>query len=93
MFSPHLPPPCAIGALPAREILSMSSQLLEEASKIIPNTALLVNLVSKRVRQLTMGHRPLVEVGPRMSNADVALKEIIDGKLTFEFQPEPVAKV
>ncbi|MBV9105193.1 MAG: DNA-directed RNA polymerase subunit omega [Verrucomicrobia bacterium] len=71
----------------------MSSQLLEEASKIVPNTALLVNLVSKRVRQLTMGHRPLVEVGPRMSNADVALKEIIDGKLTFEFQPEPVAKV
>ena len=33
----------------------MSSQLLEEASKVIPNTALLVNLVSKRVRQLTMG--------------------------------------
>jgi DNA-directed RNA polymerase subunit omega len=52
-----------------------------------------VNLVSKRVRQLTMGHRPLVEVGPRMSNADVALKEIIDGKLTFEFQPEPAAKI
>ena len=71
----------------------MSSQLLEEASKVIPNTALLVNLVSKRVRQLTMGHRPLVEVGPRMSNADIALKEIIDGKLTFEFQPEPGAKV
>jgi DNA-directed RNA polymerase subunit omega len=73
--------------------LIMSSQLLEEASKVIPNTALLVNLVSKRVRQLTMGHRPLVEVGPRMSNADIALKEIIDGKLTFEFQPEPGAKV
>ena len=66
----------------------MSSQLLEEASKLIPNTALLVNLVSKRVRQLTTGHRPLVEVGPRMSNADIALKEIIDGKLTFEFLPE-----
>ncbi len=67
------------------EIDIMSSQLLEEASKLIPNTALLVNLVSKRVRQLTTGHRPLVEVGPRMSNADIALKEIIDGKLTFEF--------
>ncbi|MBV9391552.1 MAG: DNA-directed RNA polymerase subunit omega [Verrucomicrobia bacterium] len=64
----------------------MSSQLLEEASKIIPNTALLVNLVSKRVRQLTMGHRSLVEVGPRMSNADIALQEIIEGKLTFEFE-------
>jgi DNA-directed RNA polymerase subunit omega len=66
----------------------MSSHLLEEASKIIPNTALLVNLVSKRVRQLTMGHRPLVEVGPRMSTADIALQEIIEGKLTYEFLPE-----
>ena len=92
-FSPHLPPPLALGFCRAEGSLPMSSQLLEEASKIIPNTALLVNLVSKRVRQLTMGHRPLVEVGPRMSNADVALKEIIDGKLTYEFQPEPVAKV
>jgi DNA-directed RNA polymerase subunit omega len=62
----------------------MHSQLLEEAAKTIPNTAVLVNLVSKRVRQLGTGHRPLVEVGPRMSYADIALKEIIDGKLTFE---------
>jgi len=66
----------------------MSSQLLEEASKIILNTALLVNLVSKRVRQLTMGHRPLIEVGPRMSMADISLQEIIEGKLTFELQSD-----
>ncbi len=64
--------------------LSMSTQLLEEASRTIVNTAILVNLVSKRVRQLSSGHRPLVEVGPRMSFADIALKEIIEGKLTFE---------
>ena len=62
----------------------MSSQLLEEASKVIPNTALLVNLVSKRVRQLGLGHRPMVETTPRMSLTDIALKEIIAGKLTFE---------
>lgn len=62
----------------------MSSQLLEEAAKTVPNTAILVNMVSKRVRQLGSGHRPLVEVGPRMSFADIALKEIIDGKLVFE---------
>jgi DNA-directed RNA polymerase subunit omega len=62
----------------------MQTQLLEEAAKTIPNTAVLVNLVRKRVRQLGTGHRPLVEVGPRMSYADIALKEIIDGKLTFE---------
>jgi DNA-directed RNA polymerase subunit omega len=62
----------------------MSSHLLEEASKVIPNTAILINLVSKRVRQLTNGQRPMVEVGPRMSNADIALQEIIERKLAFE---------
>jgi DNA-directed RNA polymerase subunit omega len=66
----------------------MSSYLLEEASKIIPNTAVLVNLVSKRVRQLTNGQKPMVEVGPRMSHADIALQEIIEGCLTFEYLNE-----
>jgi DNA-directed RNA polymerase subunit omega len=63
----------------------MSSQLLEEAQKVVPNQQLLVNLVSKRVRQLTTGHRPLVEYGPREGWADIALKEIIEGKLKYEF--------
>jgi DNA-directed RNA polymerase subunit omega len=62
----------------------MSSNLLEEASKVITNTAVLINLVSKRVRQLSNGQRPLVEIGPRMSNADIALQEIIDHKLVPE---------
>jgi DNA-directed RNA polymerase subunit omega len=62
----------------------MSSNLLEEASKVIPNTAVLINLVSKRVRQLSNGQRPLVEIGPRMSNADIALQEIIEHKLVPE---------
>ena len=62
----------------------MSSQLIEEAQKVIPNQQLLVNLVSKRVRQLSTGHRPMVEYGPREGWADIALKEIIDGKLKFE---------
>ena len=62
----------------------MSSNLLEEASKVIPNTAVLINLVSKRVRQLSNGQRPLVEIGPRMSNADIALQEIIEHKLMAE---------
>ena len=62
----------------------MSSQLLEEAQKVIPNQQLLVNIVSKRVRQLSTGHRPLVEYGPREGWADIALKEIIEGKLKYE---------
>jgi DNA-directed RNA polymerase subunit omega len=68
----------------------MSSQLLEEALKKIPSQQVLVNVVSKRVRQLTQGHRPMVDYTPRMGFSDIALKEIIEGKLTFEVAaPEP----
>ena len=63
----------------------MSSQLLEEASKVIPNQQVLVNVISKRVRQLSSGHRSMVQTGPRMGLADIALTEVIEGKLTFEF--------
>jgi DNA-directed RNA polymerase subunit omega len=66
----------------------MSSQLLEEALKKIPNQQVLVNVVSRRVRQLSQGHRPMVDHGPRMGFSDIALKEIIEGKLTFEAAPE-----
>ena len=61
-----------------------TTQLLHEAAKVIPNQQLLINVVSKRVRQLGLGHRPLVEVTSRASLTDIALKEIIAGKLTFE---------
>ena len=61
---------------------SMNANLLAAASKVIPSTNLLVNVVSRRVRQLTLGHRPLVVAPPGMLAADIALSEIIDGKLT-----------
>jgi DNA-directed RNA polymerase subunit omega len=67
----------------------MSSSLLEEASKVIASQQLLVNVVSRRVRQLSQGHRPMIEHGPREGLADIALKEIIEGKLTFELAPAP----
>ncbi len=62
----------------------MTAQLLQEAAKVIPNQQVLINVVSKRVRQLGIGHRPLVEAMPKSSLTDIALKEIIAGKLTFE---------
>ena len=67
----------------------MQSHLLEEASKLIPDQQKLINIVSKRVRQLSQGHRPLVQVMPRMVYSDIALKELIDGKLTFRDMPAP----
>jgi len=71
-------------ARPVRFLRHMTTQLLQEAAQVIPNQQLLINVVSKRVRQLGLGHRPLVETTPRMSLTDIALKEIIAGKLTYE---------
>ncbi len=67
-----------------RSLRHMTTQLLTEAAQVIPNQQLLINVVSKRVRQLGLGHRPLVETTPRMSLTDIALKEIIAGKLAYE---------
>jgi DNA-directed RNA polymerase subunit omega len=69
---------------PVRSSRNMTTQLLQEAALVIPNQQILINVVSKRVRQLSLGHRPMVETGPRASLSDIALKEIIAGKLTFE---------
>jgi DNA-directed RNA polymerase subunit omega len=62
----------------------MKAELVKAASEVIPNQQILVNMVSRRVRQLIIGHRPLVEFAPGMGHADVALSEIANGKLTFE---------
>jgi DNA-directed RNA polymerase subunit omega len=69
---------------PVHSLRHMTTQLLQEAAQVIPNQQLLINVVSKRVRQLGLGHRPLVETTLRMSLTDIALKEIIAGKLTYE---------
>jgi len=59
----------------------MNAQLLDEATKVIPEPQVLINMVSRRVRQLTAGSRPMVEAEFRMGFADIALLEIAKGKL------------
>ena len=62
----------------------MNPDLVKAASEVITNQQILVNMVSRRVRQLTLGHRPLVVCAPGLREADIALTEIATGKLTFE---------
>ena len=62
----------------------MKAHLLKAANEVILDQKLLVNVISRRVRQLSHGHRPLVEFAPGMGLADVALTEVISGKLTYE---------
>lgn len=51
---------------------------------IITDPPILINLVSKRVRQLAQGRPALVERRPGMREADVALTEIIQGKIKVQ---------
>jgi DNA-directed RNA polymerase subunit omega len=62
----------------------MKADLIQAASEVITNPQILVNMVSRRVRQLSLGHRPLVEYAPGLGGADIALTEIANRKLTFE---------
>jgi DNA-directed RNA polymerase subunit omega len=62
----------------------MKPNLVKAAAEVIPDPKILVNMVSRRVRQLCIGHRPMVEFVPGLGHADIALSEIAAGKLTFE---------
>ena len=68
---------------PAR-LTPMRADLVEEAAKHITEPPILINLVSKRVRQIASGRSPLVERRPGLRDADLALLEIIQGKITPE---------
>ena len=59
----------------------MNPMFLDKAREIVGNDKVLVNLVSRRVRQLNAASRPLVEVVPGMGFIDIALKEIGEGKI------------
>jgi DNA-directed RNA polymerase subunit omega len=70
----------------------LNAELAKKALEKVGNPNVLVNLVSRRVRQLNsnsgaMG-RPLVEPG-QLGAADIALLEIIEEKIGFEM-PEMV---
>ncbi len=62
----------------------MKTDLIEKAAKIIPHPPVLINLVSRRVRQLNQGRAPLINVGAygRLGQGDIALLEIIEGKIS-----------
>jgi len=67
---------------------SMKSNLVVKASEIIQDPQILVNVVSKRVEQLNQGRSPLIDTVPSMGAADIALTEIIDGKVVISESKE-----
>ncbi len=62
----------------------MRDDYLQNALKVIDDPTILVNVVSRRVKQLKRGTRPLVESLEKLSPEDTALREIGEGKITYE---------
>lgn len=62
----------------------MRDDYLHAAAKIIPDPYVLVNVVSRRVKQLRRGARPLVESLEKLSAEDTALREIMGGHISYE---------
>src|SRR3954470_20979059 len=71
----------------------MRNDYLQAALQMIDDPNILVNVVSRRVKQLKRGNRPLVESLEKLSNEDTALREIMEGKITYELAtPEDLAR-
>jgi DNA-directed RNA polymerase subunit omega len=65
----------------------MNTDLCKQAQAKVGNPNVLVNIISRRVRQLTASgpnSRPLIADTAAMGAADIALTEVIEGKLGWE---------
>jgi DNA-directed RNA polymerase subunit omega len=79
----------------------LNAELCKKALEKVGNPNILVNLVSRRVRQLNSGggsvSRPLIKDVGTMGAADIALSEIIEEKMgwdvpEFAEEEKPVGK-
>ena len=62
----------------------MRDDYIKDALKSINDPNVLINVVSRRVKQLKRGNRPLVESLEKLSPEDTALREVIEGKISFD---------
>lgn len=70
----------------------MNNELVKQALERVENPHVLVNLVSRRVRQLNAGARSFLSRTGNLGVADIALLEIIEEKMGFEM-PEIIELV
>lgn len=74
----------------------MNAELCKKALEKVGNPHVLINLISRRVRQLNSGAgglgRPLVANATNLGAADIALREIIEERMGWEM-PELVELV
>ena len=71
----------------------MDSKLLKAAHEKIPSVPVLVNLISKRERELINGAKPLIKpTSLDVDKCDIALQEVAEGKLVAEIDFDAIAR-
>ncbi|SVD25645.1 uncharacterized protein METZ01_LOCUS378499, partial [marine metagenome] len=58
-------------------------EYLKQAQEVVPDPNALINRVSRRAKQLRFGNKPMVESLERLEHEDIALREIIEGKISY----------
>lgn len=71
----------------------MDAMLLKAAHEKIPSVPVLVNLISKRERELINGAKPLIRPESLdVDKCDIALQEVAEGKLVAEIDFDAIAR-
>lgn len=84
----------------------MNSELLKRAHEKVPSIPVLVNLISKRERELIDGKKPLINPSSLLTDddrakgrsaldldkCDIALAEVAEGKIIAEIDFDAIAK-
>lgn len=66
----------------------MRDDYLQAAQLVITDPMILINVISCRAKQLKSGYKPLIESLERLSAEDLALREVMEGKITYQFDEE-----
>ena len=70
------------------KFMAIRDDYLQSALKVIDDPNILVNVISRRVKQLRRGSRPLVESLEKLSPEDTALREVAEGKISYVLATE-----
>lgn len=69
--------------------ITLRDDYLQAAQEVITDPMILINVVSRRAKQLKSGYKPLIESLERLSAEDMALREVMEGKITYQLaEPE-----
>ncbi|MGK0456424.1 MAG: DNA-directed RNA polymerase subunit omega [Lentimonas sp.] len=66
----------------------MRDDYLQAAQLVITDPNILINVISRRAKQLKSGYKPLIESLERLSAEDIALREVMEGKISYQLGEE-----